>query len=416
MTYTHRPLHLLRLVTSVVLLSIFLILLSTEARAVTEAPTDQPDPDTAISSDVTTDADDLFPVIEDTATPTPETTTTETIEGVLLLTDSVVTLNANTTSDVFVFGNTITINGEIGNDLFAAANTIIVNGVINGSVRLAANEVVINGVVERNALIFANTIVLEEDSAVFGDTHLYGSTVTTKGQTVNTTIGAETVTLNGIMLGTVESTSEVTTVGSSAEFTTTASIVSDSTPVIAEEARGQQYITTSRSIDTSDEIVRIREVNEQSRFEKRLTYFFFTLLLGIIVVLVWPTLPQRITNGMKERPGATWALGAVILLIAPVLCLLLLFTLIGIPVAIVLFFAYLLALLFGTLATAYLLGQHIVSARSIQHPTWRNVLTLTVGLFILSMAMLTPWIGWFICVLVAMWGLGGIALQCKRKK
>lgn len=416
MTYTHRSLHVLKFITSVLLLSFSLVLLSMPARAVTEAPAEQPAPDTAVSSDVTTDADDLFPVIENTATPAPETTTTETIEGVLLLTDSVVTLNANTTSDVFVAGNIITINGEVGNDLFAAGSTIIVNGVINGSARLAANEVVINGIVERNALIFANTIVLEEDSAVFGDAHIFGSVVTTKGQTVNTTIGAETVTLNGIMLGTVESTSEEATVGSSAEFTTTATIISDEDPVIAEEAVGQQYVTTSHRIDTSDEIVRIREVNKQSRFEKRLTYFFFTLLLGIIVVLVWPTLPQRITNGMKERPGATWALGAVILLIAPMLCVLLLFTLIGIPVAIVLFFIYLLALLFGTLSTAYLLGQQLVSERSVKHPTWRAVLTLTVGLFILSMAMLTPWIGWFICILVATWGLGGIALQCKRKK
>jgi len=104
----------------------------------------------------------------------------------------------------------------------------------------------------------------------------------------------------------------------------------------------------------------------------------------------------------RGRMGMTFLIGLVASIVVPVVLMLIAATLIGIPLALLLGFIWLVALFLAGPFAAYLLGHRIVGDK---RGTW---LIMLVGASILFLLYLLPFVGWIFWLVGTWFGLGAI--------
>lgn len=148
--------------------------------------------------------------------------------------------------------------------------------------------------------------------------------------------------------------------------------------------------------------------------------FFLSLLgigfraagLAVIALLVLIFLPDQ-THTVKrmtvEQPIASIGVGILTFLVAALVMGVLVITLCGIPVALILGLALLMALLYGWIALGLMVGERLLSMLDTQRPL--PLIGGVVGVLLLSLLVAVPCIGWLIGFLGGSWGLGAVVLS-----
>jgi hypothetical protein len=324
-----------------------------------------------------------------------------------------VTIDDKASSDIFAVGNTVSVTNSVDGDIFAAGNTIdvvIADGSVEGSLRLAGNLVTVDSHIERNALIFGNSVHIGPNAVIDGDTHIYASHIVIDGVLSGpATLGGETVIINGTVAGktTIEATSaafgDTAIVKANTDITSPNDVVADNT------VTGRDKITTHMVAVDHHACMHV------DHFAWWLVSTFFFLLVGIVLILACPQVVERVVHSMQQHPARTWTKGTLAFFLTPIVALILCFTLIGIPLAMILTMGYVLSLLIGRLFVGMYIGYELVNEKRFTHKTKRELTYFVVGYFILSLAMSVPFFGWFVKLLAGIWGMGGLIELLKRK-
>lgn len=340
----------------------------------------------------------------------------ERSRAITVAADDTVSITKAAGSDVFAMGNTVSVTQSVDGDIFAAGNTIditIPDGEVTGSLRLAGNLVTINAPVKRNAIIFGNSVHIGADAVINGDTHIYASKIVVDGILEGpASLNGETVIVNNMLSGKTEINATSAAFGDEAVIKAKTDIYSPNDVIATSRVDGTEKITLHETVDTTREW----ETPPQLRIGMWLVSTFFFLLLGILLILIAPQWFERVVHGMQQKAGATWAKGALAFFVTPIIALALCFTLIGIPLAVVLMFAYMLAMLLGRLFVGMYIGYELVNEKRFTHKTKREVAYFVVGYFILALIMSVPIVGWFAKLLACIWGMGGVLESFKRKR
>lgn len=127
------------------------------------------------------------------------------------------------------------------------------------------------------------------------------------------------------------------------------------------------------------------------------------LVLGILCLTFLAQPTRRLADCLAARPGRSLAAGLLLLLLFVPLLLLLLISLLGIPLIPLLALAYLAAIVFGTIAAAFLLGSRV--AERFFHSR-SAFLGLLLGLALLSALTWIPFFGWLLCLALICGTLG----------
>jgi cytoskeletal protein CcmA (bactofilin family) len=133
-------------------------------------------------------------------------------------------------------------------------------------------------------------------------------------------------------------------------------------------------------------------------------------LLGGLLLLVAPRAADSLYERSRERLGPTIAIGLAILIVLPIAGVIAAVTVLGIPLALLLFLALLPLGAVAYVAAAWALGRRILA------PPRHRLLAFAVGLAILRAAALVPILGLFVglAALVAGLGLLGAAIGAAR--
>jgi hypothetical protein len=137
-------------------------------------------------------------------------------------------------------------------------------------------------------------------------------------------------------------------------------------------------------------------------------YSVSTLVLGLLVLLLAPRLDAAIVEVMRKRMGASFGFGAATFFLVPIAAILLLITIVGIPLG--LFVLLALALLY---TIGYVAGAHALGRLIIKQPT-SPFLAFLVGLGILRLAALIPFVGGLAWLLASILGLGVLVVSSRR--
>jgi hypothetical protein len=179
-------------------------------------------------------------------------------------------------------------------------------------------------------------------------------------------------------------------------------LVTQSTPRVESGATvggEQQSIASGTDLD---------DLGLAGRFAWWLAYSISTLILGVVLLLLAPGLDPAITWAARARTGASIGVGLLTFIALPIVAVLFLVTIVGIPLGIFLLLG--LALFY---TVAYVAGAHAIGRFVIKEPRSRY-LAFLVGWGLVRVLALIPIVGGVLWTLVTIFGLGALLIAARR--
>jgi len=337
------------------------------------------------------------------------------IKGPLFVSGNNITVDADVDGDVFAAGQSVTINGRVNGDVLAAANSVRIGGSVLGDVRAAANTIDFNSPIEGSITAAGNSIGISTAATVKRDVLLMGNTIYVAGPIGGQVLGnGNQIQLNSAINGDVRLWDVQTlTVGPAAVIGGVVTYGSDNQAQIAPEAK-------IGAISRVNPTVQPRTVPTGPAIPARgiswgavIWSWAAGLLLWAMAQLLVPRLLPRLSNTAQKAPLPTLGWGILALLLFPMAVLLLMITVIGIPLAFVMIFAYIIIfiaakVMVGDFLARAMLGSFKWAGRVSQFIAFAVVLLVLVVLSKISMA------GFFVSLLIICFALGMVVLTIYR--
>jgi len=332
----------------------------------------------------------------------------DVVDASAYLAGNTVTVEGEVQGDLYCAGQNITITGRVDGDVICAGQTVRISGTVVGNVRVAGQAVTIDGSVGRGLTAFGQSVTQTNHSVVNNDATIFGSALELSGKIGrDATVGGQTVSLTGTVGRNLTSNNEQLTlssgavVGGSIDYTSkNSATVNQGAKVGGKTNRHEPPKHEERAKNTYAE-----------QLGMALYWFGATLVFGLVLLAFVPRTYAATSKTMLTQGG--WALlaGLAALVATPIVVVVLMMTVIALPLAIVLFFAWLSSLLVAYVYAAYSLGAWIADQAKWQLK-WPQVTWLLVGMIVLWLGMLIPVVGGLLGFVALVWGLGGITLAC----
>lgn len=287
--------------------------------------------------------------------------------------------------DLSAVGGTVVVEGTVDGDLSAFGGNVVVGetGTVLGNVDGAAGNVRIVGEVGGSVNVAAGSLFVGPDAVIEGDLNA----------------GAGSIDLAGTVDGDVEVGAET--------------LVLRETAVIEGDLRygAEEFVDEGGTVEGS-------VVQTDAEFDPVptppgwvLTVYGFlaNFLLGAVLLLVFPAASVGIATRARSEPIYVGAIGLVVLVAVPIVLVLLVLTLIGIPLAIVGAILFALSLWIASVYGRFAVGTWLLSYTEVDN-RW---LALLVGLLAVGIVEQVPFFGALIAFLVLLLGLGALALVAR---
>jgi cytoskeletal protein CcmA (bactofilin family) len=320
--------------------------------------------------------------------------TDKTIDSTLYTAGQTLDIAGTVNGDVFCGGQTVTISGTVTGDVICAAQTITISGKVEGNIRVAAQTLTFNGEVGRNATVAIQTFTADSKSRIGGDLTLLG-----QNATLNGSIGRD-------IAGTMESLAANGTVGRniSAEIhhlnLGTAAVVGGGIYYVS-----QNDLLKQDGARVGGEVKRTDPRQQHPAQQKkglpfRVWFGLALLLIAFVLILVAPRLFNTGALIARQSMGKTFVIGLVASLVAPMVIAVAFVTVIGIPLGLLLLFAWLVIVGLAWPFAAYLTGRLI----------WRRgtnaILVMLFGAAVLILLCMIPFLNFFVILAILWFGIG----------
>lgn len=331
--------------------------------------------------------------------------------------------------DYFAFGPQVEISGIVNGDLYAAGGEVIVDGVVNGDVivagakvvlsgtiaqdaRVAGAHVTVSGTIGRNATLAGADVYLTEKATVRENVIAGGGSVQLSGAIGrDARVGAWHATFSN------EINRDVIVAAESVRLTSKASVGGrlrywgEVAPSIDEEAVVHGPITR-RPLPEGWSTERARQGLVGMRVFAAIASFLSTLLLGLIMLRVWPQLVRQVTGAIRERPAPSVGWGLAALIVTPLVAISFVVTLVVLPAGVMLLALYGVAVYLARIFAITYAGQCFVRRQDDSSSLARP---FVVGLLVYSLLTLVPIIGGLVTLFTVMAGFGGLLVAVKQR-
>jgi cytoskeletal protein CcmA (bactofilin family) len=342
-----------------------------------------------------------------------------------------VVLRGAFTDNVYVAGGTVDVLADVERDLVAAGGTVnvrqlvrrdatVAGGSVNLSarvgddVRAAGGTVIVGGEVGGEVVAVGGTVTLAPEAKVEGRAWLAGGTVTAAGRIGRELkVAAASVRIGGEVDGNVKIAAR------RIDILPTARIKGDlayTSPTPARIDPGAQILgkVTHTRADLAQRATRIGRIVFVAA---RAVLLAGLIICGVILLLLLPGFTVSAARTIGGHPWRSLGLGFLLFFMIPIVAIVLMITIIGIPAGLVVGALYPVTLLLGYLTTAVFLaerGGRLVGPRP-ELSTGGRIVALVVVLIVLAIVRLIPFIGWMIAWLAMVIGLGALGQQAFRR-
>ena len=338
--------------------------------------------------------------------------------------------------DLYVGASNIIIDGTVNGDLWAVATTITVNGAVNGSVVIAGNTITVSGDVGHAVRAAGQTISINGnvngDLMVFGTAAYVASTATVKGDLL---VGAGSVRIDGLIEGDIKGSASEATISNgvkgnvelevdSLTILSTANIEGDLTYTSEEEADIQSGAQIGGATTHNPPPVEPGKEEAAIPFPfslfsgilGKLTGFLMALVTGLVIILIAPRRLMHIAESIRTRPGASAGWGALVLFATPIAAILVCLTIVGIPLGLIALVLWGIGLYLAQIPVGLLIGRLIIGRFRAVERRAIMIGALALGLVILILLGLIPYLGFFIGLAVAIFGFGAVVVSVRRQR
>ena len=338
-----------------------------------------------------------------------------------------ITIDGMIDGDIFVAGQNIVFNGSTTGDIFAAGQTITINGKVGSSLRAAGDTININNDIAGSVHAFGATITQTKDTVVNGDFFFGGALGEFRGKIDGDLHGGGAiVVLAGEVTGDVKMRldermeREGKGIKVEKDDKNFPLYVYDSAVI-----GGNLYYSAGKAGEISEKAMIAGKVGHSfpDKADRRdlaawkawhgLFSIFSSLVIGLVLISLWREPIKNLTDKMTARIAPAIGIGAIIMILTPIIALLLVFTIIGIPLAIILTVIWLIAMYIAKVIVGILIG------RIVLNKIWEKkkdslIWAMIIGVILVWLLTKLPLIGWLLSIIAIWWTLGGIWIYFKK--
>lgn len=321
-------------------------------------------------------------------------------------------VSTNFNSSVFFAGENVTSNSTVKGISVLAGNSVTIGGTTEYGI-LAGNDVKISSTVNNDLFVGGSTITIN-DATLARDTYIAGSDVVISQTKIGKNIRVSSGTLK---LSDVTIKGNLYVASSDIEF-------GDNVVITGKFSYNEDAKVTglngAKITKTDAYEVHTTEANMiASKIKGKLFSVISGFILLTILFLLFPNIFKKVDYQVENNTASNYiakiGIGFIGLFMVPILSIVCMITIIGLPVGLILLFAYALSLYLGALITAYVIGNKL---NTITFKKEYNFYTAAfLGLIIINVLELIPIIGGFIALFSVLFGFGLIMyLFFKNKK
>lgn len=333
------------------------------------------------------------------------------IDGNYYTVNTNVEIAGKVTSDVFAIGQRVDLTGDVAGDVFVMAGKVRIKGKIGGNVRVLAGTVEISGVVAKNILAAAGTVGISADSRIGGHVTVLANEFKSLGTISGSLlVRAVTMEINNYINGPVNLWLE-----KNGRLEVKDQTVIDNEfiyhafkpALISTQARLAKGVTHQELVSQSS--------NFGQRGRNWLIALFGSLVLGMVLFSLTPQLVMKVGRQMLVKPWLNLGWGLLWTVVVPVLSIILILTLIGIPLAILAVLVYVGGIVVAPVLAATAAADYARSKPLLKFASGYSELTLILlALLFYHLFRLVPLVGPLAAVVVALISWGAVIRLFKQ--
>jgi hypothetical protein len=344
----------------------------------------------------------------------------EVVNEDLYLAGRTVLSNAVVNADVFAAGQTVTIGGMVANGLTAAGQTVSLTGDVGHGVRVAGSTVDISGSIGRDVLAACATLNIFETSVIAGDVAIGAGTAILGGQVGGDVHGgAETLIIEGSIAGDVTvnvGTLEVkpgATIGGNLTYTgSTEAIIPAG--VVNGSVEFTERVEDDKTTDGGRGWRGIAPLAFFAGITWQIIMYLMAFITGLVLILIAPRRMAAAASVIRTETGPVAGYGAIALFAVPFAALVLVITVVGLPLGIITILLWGILLYLSQLPVSLFLGHLILGRNKSLEGKGFMIGSLALGLLVLALLKWIPFLGVFVSLAIALFGMGAFVVTCRR--
>ncbi len=327
----------------------------------------------------------------------------EVLEDDLLVAGGTIMIDGDVSGDLIAAGGNIEVAGRVDDDAWIAGGSLIIGGEIGDDLRAAGGDIRLRGSVADNAMIAGGTITSSSNSDVGGDLDVAGGSVEIAGHVgSDLSCGGGSVVIGGTVDG-------------------NATIYADDIRILqSARIQGDLEYTSDKEIEIPAGTVLGNVVYKRSEKKVEDIYskttssiisFLSILLIGLLMVRFTGNTTVRVSDTIATQILKSLGSGVLLLIAIPLVAMILMITVIGIPLGLIVLVSYMVILYISKIFVGLAIGRRILTyaKQEISSPYWH----LVVGLIVIAFATKLPLIGFLISLIVILAGLGALVMTWK---
>ncbi len=342
-------------------------------------------------------------------------------EGDAAYAASAVSIPGRIGGDAMIMAGAARVDGEVGDDARVMAETFTLDGFVGGELAVAGRKIEIDGAVGDDLYVAGSDVRVGQNARVGQDARIFGEDVLIKGRIGgNLDVSAETVAISAQIAGDVTIHARQIIFGPDAAIGGKLTWRSPESPEIPPDMIVQNGVTGEVVKTWQREGVLSwasplhgapRAALFAGEAAGRLMIALSAFALGLVLVLLTPHYADRVFAVVRQRWAVSIGWGLVLLLLTPIMAFIVMLTIVGIPLGFLMLLSLPIFMLWG-----YAVGGGGVGAAIIKRTTASGrILALAIGIGLLTLLALVPFLGWLIGAAATMLGIGALAVALRPR-
>ncbi len=336
----------------------------------------------------------------------------KTLDGPGFYSGRIVRIDGTVQGTTFAAGQDVTVNGTINGDLFVAGQSVSVTGRVTGNIYGAGQNIWIQSQNTGDVFAAGQSIKIDKTAMIGRDLFASGASILQEGNVPRDFYSAGSdVSINGVigrdarLYGENIAIQDQAVINGSLDYHSErqASIAAGSTII------GQTKWTP---VEPSPE----RPAWTPLGIMMGILWQIASALLVWVVIRIWqPDFWRRTAAVIANEPVKTLGIGAIALIVTPMLIILMMITIIGIPLGVLLAVMYGVSLYLSKIIAAVFLGS-LLAGRFGWPEKHRGVWLVLLGLVIITVLSKIPMLGFLLWLVIVFAGLGAILVSTSARE
>ena len=324
----------------------------------------------------------------------------------------VIEISGKVKGDAILVGGEIRVDGEVDGDLLVLGGTVYLSGKVSQDVRIIAGQIDVSGEVGRNLSIVGANIELGKSASLAKGVAIVGGSLflqTSVPGDVDILVGNFTLAgeLRGetkVRTANLRLTSE-SKISGNLVYTSENDLVIDKGASISGKI-AKQPLSSPFSFSRNQFIYNFSKKLGIFKIYLKILSFLSSLIIGLLIIRFMPNCVKNIALSADKKMLKTFTVGFIAILAFPLTALFLSFTIIGIPLAFIVFFIYLIFIYLTNIYFSFWLGAKFKGVIKLESEY--ILFLLAISLYYLAISI--PLIGFLVGLYTLFFGMGMIIL------